>query len=67
VAEGLPDKREVERTLRATGLSARQAKRLLSGGWRALDPNAPPDGDADALLAKLEALATRLRESKDAV
>ena len=64
MADGLPDKRELERTLRAAGLSARQAKRLLSGGWQALDPNAPPEDDADALLAKLEALSTRLRESK---
>jgi hypothetical protein len=53
VAE-LPDKRDVERALREAGLSARQAKRLLSGGWRALAPDDPLD--AEALLIRLEAL-----------
>jgi hypothetical protein len=53
VAE-LPDKRDVERALREAGLSARQATRLLSGGWRALAPDDPLD--AEALLIRLEAL-----------
>lgn len=59
----LPDKRDVERALRDAGLSARQAKRLLSGGWRALAPDDPLD--AEALLIRLEAMvASAGRELK---
>lgn len=32
----LPSKRDLERALRGAGLSARQAKRLLADGYRAL-------------------------------
>ncbi len=62
MADALPDKREVERVLRAAGLSARQAKRLLSGGWRALAPDDPLD--AEALLLRLEALVARSQDAQ---
>lgn len=54
---GPPDRRAVERALRGAGLSGRQAKRLLAGGWR-LAFSAEPGADARALLDKLERLLT---------
>ena len=62
MADALPDKREIERALRAAGLSGRQAKRLLSGGWRALAPDDPLD--AEALLIRLEAMVARSQDAQ---
>lgn len=52
----LPSKRDLEALLRAGGLSARQAKKLLARGYSAI----ATDSDAD-LLEEFEALAERLR------
>jgi hypothetical protein len=62
---GPPDKRAAERALRGAGLSARQAKRVLSGGWRALGADAA--ADPDDMVDMLEDLARQLRRSTRAV
>ena len=59
------DKRAAERALRGAGLSARQAKRVLSGGWRALGADAT--ADPDEVVDMLEDLARQLRRSTRAV
>lgn len=46
----LLEPRQIERGLRELGLSARQARRLLSGGYKAYAGNVDPD-DADELLS----------------
>jgi hypothetical protein len=52
----LPDRPAVEKALRECGLSSRQAKKLLSGGWRLIvDEN-------EALLAELDDLKSRFSE-----
>jgi hypothetical protein len=53
----LPEKRHIERALRDAGLSARQAKRLLSGGWRALGAD---DDDLPSMLRRTAAALERL-------
>lgn len=55
----LPDKRAIERALRAAGLSPRQSKKLLSGGWRAV---ANDNGESD-LIEALEESIRRLKSS----
>jgi hypothetical protein len=58
--DGLPDRRELERALRAAGLSNRLAKRLLSAGWPAVVGEAR--AEADELRAEVEALRESLRQ-----
>lgn len=57
-ASPLFSKRDLETGLRAMGLSARQAKKLLAKGYSAYAANS--DADAD-LLEEFEALLERLR------
>lgn len=57
-----PSKRELERALRGAGLTARQAKRLLSCGYAALGMDDAPL-DIAALAEQAEALAKQLRSS----
>jgi hypothetical protein len=51
-----PDRPAIERALREAGLSARQAKRLLSGGWSLVA------GEEEQLLAELDDLKARFSE-----
>lgn len=53
-----PSRPEIERALRAAGLSSRQAKRLLSGGWR-LVVGAEAEEEAE-LLDRLDEVQKRL-------
>jgi hypothetical protein len=53
----LPDRRTIERALRAAGLSSRQAKRFVSAGWPALV------GEAQAEVDELTAELAELREA----
>ncbi len=49
----LPDKRAVEKALRECGLSSRQARKVIAGGWKLLlDEN-------DALIDELGELKER--------
>lgn len=57
-----PSKRDLERALRSAGLTARQAKRLLSCGYTALGVKESP-ADISALAEQAEALARQLRSS----
>lgn len=57
-----PSKRTIERALRGAGLTARQAKRLLSCGYAALGIGDSP-ADMEALAEQAEALARQLRSS----
>jgi hypothetical protein len=60
-APPLPPRREVERALRAAGLSRRQAKRFISVGWPALV------GEAQAEMDELRAQLDDLRSSMPGV
>ena len=51
-----PTKLEIERALKAAGLSCRAAKKLLSGGWRLVV------GDEAAMQAELEEKLDQLSE-----
>ncbi|MBI3776770.1 MAG: hypothetical protein HY273_14710 [Gammaproteobacteria bacterium] len=51
-----PDRPAVEKALRECGLSARQAKKLLSGGWKLLS------SEEEQLLAELDDLKVRFSE-----
>lgn len=55
-----PSKRDLERALRGAGLSARQAKRVLAAGYRALG-SVDPDVNLAELADRAEALAHELR------
>jgi hypothetical protein len=57
----LPDKRAVERVLRDAGLSARQAKRLIGGGWPALARDV--EDDLPALLRQAAGTLERVRDA----
>jgi hypothetical protein len=54
-----PSRRDAERALRDVGLSARQAKRVISGGWAAAFKE--DAGDAAELLEALQQFTDRLR------
>lgn len=56
----LPSKRQLEHVLRDAGLSARQAKKLLSGGYSALGAE---DDNLAEIAEQLDALSQRLRHS----
>jgi hypothetical protein len=57
-----PDRPTIEKALRAAGLSSRQAKKLLSGGWRLI---VGEEAEAEAeLLDRLEAMKTQLFDRK---
>lgn len=57
MSDGLPDRRSIERALKAAGLSGRQAKRFVSAGWASLVHEA--QAEIDELAAEL----AELRES----
>lgn len=50
----LPDRRSIERALRAAGLSHRQARKFISAGWPSLVDEAR--AEVDELQAQLEAM-----------
>lgn len=51
-----PDRPAIEKALRDAGLSARQAKKILSGGWRLVA------GDEAELLAEIDDLKNRFND-----
>lgn len=53
-----PDIRSIETVLREAGLTRRQAKALLAGGWRALVGEAR--AEADELKLELDLLRSQL-------
>lgn len=57
-AREIPERRLIERALRDAGLSARQAKRLLSAGWQALVDERR--AEVDELRAQIDELRERL-------
>ena len=57
-AQPAPTKREVERALLACGLSPRQAKRLVAGGWPAAFK---ASSEADELVDLVQESIERLR------
>lgn len=57
IADGRPpDKRDLERALRAIGLSKSQARKLLSRGYRAI-----AEDDTDEILEAIEQNVKKLR------
>ena len=53
-----PDRPAIERALRQAGLSSRQSKRLLSGGWRLVVGD---DGEEEAeIVDAIESIQKRL-------
>ncbi|WP_260465721.1 HK97 family phage prohead protease [Stutzerimonas stutzeri] len=59
-----PNPRDFERSVRdALGLSAREAKRLMAGGWNGLVRDEQPDDSAElaAIAAKLQSITQALQ------
>jgi hypothetical protein len=56
----MPDRPEIERLLRQAGLSHRQARKLLSVGWRGVVGE--QQAEHDELKQKLAELEARMRE-----
>jgi len=53
-----PDRPTIEQALRSAGLSSRQAKKLLSGGWRLVV--GAEAAEEDELLEAIEGMRARL-------